>query len=102
MAAPDSNTYGDPDRYQHGGSHYLRLGVQPWDVISTWPYEQRRGFFVGNCLKYLMRAGEKGPALEDFQKAHHYLEKLIKIEREHAFEQTQSLRESSSLDGRGD
>jgi hypothetical protein len=26
---------------QVGGTHYKDMGVEPWDVVDTWPYEQR-------------------------------------------------------------
>ena len=69
----------DAREKQIGGSHYFDLGVQPWAVIDTWPSEQRIGFFRGNALKYIMRAGNKegNEALQDFKKALHYLEKLV-------------------------
>lgn len=65
---------------QVGGDHYTAMPVQPWDVIDTWPLEQRIGFYRGNAIKYLMRAGRKGPAAEDYRKARHYLDKLIEAE----------------------
>jgi hypothetical protein len=65
--------------YQVGGDHYARQRVQPWDVIDTWPPEQALGFYRGNALKYIMRMGEKGSAIEDAQKAAHYLAKIIEI-----------------------
>jgi hypothetical protein len=35
------------------------------------------GFRLGNCLKYLLRAGKKGDRLEDLRKARWYLEREI-------------------------
>lgn len=64
---------------QIGGSHYKDMGVQPWDVVDTWPIEQRIGYYRGNSLKYIMRMGNKGAPLEDAKKAHHYIEKLIEV-----------------------
>jgi len=29
---------------QVGGDHYVSQKVQPWDVIDTWPTDQRIGF----------------------------------------------------------
>ena len=69
----------DPRTNQVGGEHYVRMALQPWDVIDTWPLEQRVGFYRGNALKYVMRAGEKGEASEDHAKARHYLDKLIAV-----------------------
>lgn len=62
---------------QIGGTHYLSMGVEPWDVIDTWPLEQRIGFYRGNALKYLMRMGTKDVSLQEIQKGMHYLQKLI-------------------------
>lgn len=64
---------------QVGGDHYKNMNIQPWDVIDQGPKEQAVGFYRYNALKYLMRAGKKGEAKEDIQKAQHYLEKLIQI-----------------------
>ena len=65
--------------YQVGGSHYKDKRVQPWDVIDTLPHAQAIGFYKGNAIKYIMRAGDKGPAKEDYEKAKHYLTKLLEI-----------------------
>lgn len=62
---------------QEGGDHYKRMGVEPWDVIDTWPLDQRIGFFRGNALKYLMRMGSKDEQLTEVRKARHYIDKLI-------------------------
>jgi hypothetical protein len=35
------------------------------------------GFHLGNCIKYLLRAGKKGDALGDLNKAKWYLERQI-------------------------
>ena len=69
-----------PEAYQIAGTHYVDMKIQPWDVIdSVFHHAQAKGFYRGNALKYIMRAGSKGPAKEDYQKALHYLEKLIDI-----------------------
>lgn len=39
---------------------------------------QHFGFNLGNAIKYIWRCGEKGPALEDMQKARQY----VRLERE--------------------
>lgn len=61
---------------QVGGEHYRKFKIQPWDVID----EYGLSFYAGNTLKYLLRAGHKGAALEDLKKARHYLDKLIELE----------------------
>ena len=58
---------------QVGGDHYRQNKVQPWDIVDDWGLD----FYRGNALKYLLRAGRKGPAVEDLKKAKHYIEKCI-------------------------
>lgn len=71
------------DRHQVGGNHYTSLTVQPWDAMESWmSREEFAGYLRGNCIKYLARAGKKGSATEDLQKAAHYLEKLIEVSNE--------------------
>ena len=65
--------------YQVGGDHYSKLSIQPWDIVDTWPIEQRIGFYRGGLLKYTMRAGSKGQTLEDIRKAEHYAAKLAEV-----------------------
>jgi hypothetical protein len=62
---------------QVGGTHYKDMGVEPWDVVDTWPYEQRIGYYRGGALKYVMRSGRKDNEIQEARKAIHYLEKLI-------------------------
>lgn len=62
---------------QVGGAHYKEMGIEPWDVIDTWPLDQRIGFWRGNAIKYLMRMGTKDEQLREAGKAQHYLQKLI-------------------------
>ena len=54
--------------YQVGGTHYKDMGVEPWDVVDTWPIEQQIGYYRGNVLKYTMRMGAKGAPLTTFVK----------------------------------
>lgn len=61
---------------QVGGEHYKKFKIQPWDVVD----EYELSFYAGNALKYLLRAGRKGAALEDLRKCRHYLDKLIEVE----------------------
>ena len=67
---------------QVGGTHYKDLKIQPWDVVDTWPLEQRIGFYRGNALKYLMRMGTKDEQATEAAKGQHYLEKLLEVLRE--------------------
>lgn len=38
---------------------------------------ERLDFLLGNAVKYLWRAGKKGPALEDLRKAAWYIDRAI-------------------------
>lgn len=64
---------------QIGGDHYLKMGIQPWTVVDTWPIEQRIGFYRGGALKYLMRMGTKDEQAQEISKAKHYIEKLLEV-----------------------
>jgi hypothetical protein len=55
-------------------SHYG--GDTPYEtikVIEAW----KLNFNLGNCVKYISRAGKKSDYLEDLQKAHWYLSREI-------------------------
>lgn len=65
--------------YQEGGTHYKDMGIEPWDVVDTWPLEQRIGYYRGNALKYILRMGAKDLSLQEVRKAVHYLHKLIEV-----------------------
>lgn len=64
------------DTKQVGGNHYTSLDIQPWEIIER----NKLGFFDGNALKYLLRFRAKG-GVQDLEKAKHYLDKLIELER---------------------
>jgi hypothetical protein len=64
---------------QVGGDHYKMMGVEPWNVVDTWPIEQRIGYYRGGALKYLMRMGSKDEAPMEVAKGQHYMEKLLEV-----------------------
>lgn len=64
---------------QEGGTHYKDMKVEPWDVVDTWPLDQRIGVYRFGALKYLMRMGNKDDRIQELKKAAHYLEKLIEV-----------------------
>ena len=70
---------GIADKRMVGGSHYVEMGVSPWDVVDTWSVEQRIGAYRHGVLKYLMRMGTKDENLQEIKKAAHYIEKLIEV-----------------------
>jgi hypothetical protein len=57
---------------QIGGEHYVKLLIQPWEII------ERNGldYWEGNALKYLLRWRYKN-GVEDLEKAKHYIDYLI-------------------------
>ena len=61
---------------QHGGDHYKTKAIQPWDFIIS----NNIGFLEGNAIKYLCRCRDKG-GIQDLEKARHYIDKLIEVER---------------------
>lgn len=64
---------------QFGGDHYKNMGVEPWDVVDTWPREQRIGYYRGGALKYIMRMGAKDESPMEIAKGKHYMEKLLEV-----------------------
>jgi hypothetical protein len=64
---------------QVGGDHYVEMGVQPWDVVDTWPRDQRIGYYRGGALKYLMRMGSKDESPIEVAKGQHYIQKLLEV-----------------------
>jgi hypothetical protein len=64
---------------QEGGTHYITMQVTPWDVVDTWPIEQRIGYYRGGALKYIMRCGSKDESLQEIRKAQHYIQKLLEL-----------------------
>ena len=67
---------------QIGGEHYKNT-VQPWDVVDTWPIEQRIGYYRGSALKYVMRMGSKDATLQEIRKCAHYIQKLDEVVAEY-------------------
>ena len=64
---------------QVAGNHYREMGVQPWDVVDTWPRDQRIGYYRGGALKYLMRMGSKDESPVEVAKGQHYIQKLLEV-----------------------
>ena len=55
-------------------SHYRRdTGIEAIDAIEAWGLD----FNLGNVVKYVARAGHKGDAVEDLEKARWYLSREI-------------------------
>lgn len=60
---------------QVGGSHYAsELQHWDWSAANFGP-----GYFKGQITKYVSRARKKN-GVEDYKKAHHFLQKMIEID----------------------
>ena len=64
---PEDDPVDHPAHYTEGRR------FEPIDVIEDWEL----GFHLGNALKYISRAGRKGDAREDLEKAVWYLNREI-------------------------
>ena len=79
---PEETTPTTARDVQIGGNHYKKMGIEPWDVVDTWPIEQRIGFYRGSALKYTMRMGTKDDDVQDIRKGAHYMQKLAEVLQE--------------------
>lgn len=61
---------------QVGGAHYKDLKIQPVEYIHA----NRIPFCEGNVIKYVTRWRDKG-GIADLEKAKHFIELLIDLER---------------------
>lgn len=61
---------------QIGGSHYKSQAIQPVEYIHA----NNIGYFEGNVIKYVTRWKNKN-GVQDLEKAKHYLELLIELEK---------------------
>ena len=66
----------NPLEKQVGGNHYKGFVVQPVEFI----YKNNIPFMEGNIIKYVCRHREKN-GIQDLQKARHYLDMLIELEK---------------------
>lgn len=63
---------------QVAGEHYLKYGdLQPWDLWRVWNLNPFQAAIIKHVVRYRDKFG-----VTDLEKAAHYLEKLIEIERE--------------------
>ena len=82
----------------HNPSHYKSGGIEAIDVIEAFEL----GFHLGNVVKYVLRAGRKGDALEDLEKAAWYLDREIdKLETQAELEERE-LTQSAIDEGLGE
>ena len=64
---------------QVAGNHYKDLPIQPVEYIHA----NAIGYFEGNVIKYVSRWRKKN-GIADLEKAKHYIELLIDLERKNA------------------
>lgn len=57
----------------HNPAHYKSGGIEVIDVIEAFDLN----FGLANVIKYVLRAGRKGDALQDLEKAAWYLDREI-------------------------
>lgn len=65
-----------PDHYHSGGIDvfaYVEANLSKDKVI---------GYHQASAIKYIIRAGKKGSALEDFKKAAYHLKHLVRLAEE--------------------
>ncbi len=64
-----SDEINNPPHYTQGRLYETTAVIEDWDL----PYH------LGNVVKYISRAGRKGPALTDLKKAQWYLDRYIAL-----------------------
>lgn len=64
---------------QVGGGHYKKGKgiVEHWDIVA----QHELDYFQGQITKYVMRWKLKGNGVEDLEKARHFLEKYIELNK---------------------
>lgn len=71
---------------QVGGQHYKDKAIQPVQYIHA----NKIGYFEGNVIKYVTRWRDKN-GLADLEKAKHYIELLIELEKANAHQQKEKM-----------
>lgn len=64
------------NEYQVAGQHYRKTKIQHWDYAASNNFD----YFQGQITKYVTRWKDKN-GLQDLEKAKHFLEKYIEIEK---------------------
>ena len=74
-AAIDLNVGSEFDPVERPEHYVDGREIEPIDVIDDWTL----GFYEGQVLKYISRAGRKGDELEDLKKARWYIDRRISL-----------------------
>lgn len=61
---------------QVGGGHYKARAIEPWDIVAVLGLDP----FQADIMYYLLRWKEKN-GLEDLEKALHWMQKYVEVER---------------------
>ena len=78
---------------ESGPKYYRRGSIQVWDFIR----DKELNFHLGNAIKYICRADHKYDAIEDLEKAIHYLQNEVEFrtsQRVQELVQCEGLKES--------
>lgn len=67
------------DNSVHSPAHYQLGGMEAIDVIDE-AVDDPASFYRGNAIKYLLRAGKKGDARQDLEKARYYIDRELNNE----------------------
>lgn len=78
---------------QVGGTHYNKRQIQPWDYIVA----NDLGFLEGSIIKYVTRYRDKN-GIQDLEKAKHFLEKLIEVQRGQFKDTSSALKKALTKD----
>ena len=61
-------------------THYQRQEKQPIEIMQMcFSKEEMLGYLKGNVFKYLLRAGAKGEAQQDYEKMEQYAKWLVTV-----------------------
>ena len=82
----------------HNPAHYKSGGIEVIDVIEAFELN----FRLANVIKYVLRAGRKGDALEDLEKAAWYLDREIDKLEDQAELEERELKQSAIDEGLGE
>ena len=77
---------------QVGGGHYKNAKIEHWDFVAA----NGLDYFQGQITKYVCRWKDKG-GVEDLEKARHFLDKYIEIERNRLSFTKGKLKESHTI-----
>lgn len=64
----------EANKYQVGGDHYQKMGIQHWDFAASNHFD----YFQGAITKYVSRWKNKN-GVQDLEKALHFLQKYIEV-----------------------